>query len=193
MLFPGLARAGRLSLALALAAGLVGRLHAEPAVDFDRQVHPILTENCFQCHGPDDHQRKAKLRLDVKDAALGHGSVIVPGHADRSELIERLTTDDPARRMPPAKTGKHLTPGQVELLRRWIDEGAKWTRHWAWVKPARPPLPPVADASWPRNPIDDFILARLEKEGLRPSPEADRVTLIRRVTLDLTGLPPMPA
>jgi hypothetical protein len=193
MLTLGPARAGCLALVLALAAWPAGARAGETGVDFDRQIRPILSENCFRCHGPDDHQRKAKLRLDQKDAALGHGSVIVPGHADRSGLIDRLTSDDPARRMPPAKTGKRLTPGQAELLRRWIDEGAQWSRHWAWVKPSRPPLPAVRDARWPRNAIDRFILARLEKGGLRPSPEADRTTLLRRVTLDLTGLPPTPA
>jgi mono/diheme cytochrome c family protein len=187
----------------ALAAWLMAQARPLPAaeiapspaapVDFNRQIHPILSENCFQCHGPDDRQRKAKLRLDVKEDALGHGTVIVPGHGDRSELFDRLTSDDPSRRMPPAKTGKHLTPQQVDLVRRWIDEGANWTRHWAFVPPRRPDLPAVKDRSWVRNPIDSFVLSRLEKEGLRPSPEADRVTLLRRVTLDLTGLPPTPA
>jgi hypothetical protein len=175
-----------------LPAAEIGPGAAAP-VDFNRQIHPILSENCFQCHGPDDRQRKAKLRLDLKEQALGHGTVIVPGHPDRSDLIDRLTTDDPHRRMPPAKTGKRLTPQQVELVRRWIEEGANWTRHWAFVPPRRPPLPAVRDRSWVRNPIDYFILARLEKEGQRPSSEADRVTLLRRVTLDLTGLPPTPA
>jgi mono/diheme cytochrome c family protein len=194
----GPARAGHRFLTLAVLLAWLGQLAqallaAEAPVDFNRQVHPILSENCFQCHGPDDRQRKAKLRLDRKDDALGHGAVVVPGHADRSDLIDRLTTDDPARRMPPAKTGKHLAPRQIDLLRRWIDEGAKWNRHWAFVKPERPRLPSVQNRGWVRNPVDAFILARLEREGLSPSPEADRATLIRRVTLDLTGLPPTPA
>jgi hypothetical protein len=194
----GPARAGRRLLTLAVFAAWLCRPAgalpaAEAPVDFNRQIHPILSETCFQCHGPDDHQRKAKLRLDRKDDALGHGTVIVPGHADRSDLIDRLTADDPTRRMPPAKTGKRLTAQQIELVRRWIDEGAKWNRHWAFVKPERPPLPPVRDDGWVRNPIDRFVLARLEREGLPPSPDADRTTLIRRVTLDLTGLPPTTA
>jgi hypothetical protein len=169
---------------------------AEPkvkAINFDRQIRPILADNCYACHGPDDKARKAKLRLDVKEKALGHGSVIVPGKAAASELIERISSDDPDVRMPPAKTGKRLTPDQVELLRQWIDQGAKWSTHWAFVRPERPKVPAVKSEPWVRNSIDCFILARLEREGLQPSPEADRTTLIRRLTLDLTGLPPTPA
>jgi mono/diheme cytochrome c family protein len=191
--------------ACALAALFLGRLEppptaaapAAPPVDFNRQILPILADNCFACHGPDETQRKAKLRLDTKEGAFGKlrsgGHAIVPGKSAESVLVERITEDDPHRIMPPAKSGKHLKPEQIALLKQWIDQGAPWTAHWAWAPPRRPALPKVGDASWPRNPIDSFILARLEKEGLRPSPEADRVTLIRRVTLDLTGLPPTPA
>jgi mono/diheme cytochrome c family protein len=167
-----------------------------PTVDFNRQVLPILSDNCFACHGPDAKQRKAKLRLDTREGAFGalkSGDFpIVPGKADDSAIIERITSDDPHRHMPPAKTGKQLTPEQVALLRQWIDQGAKWSKHWAWVPPERPVLPEVHTA-WPRNPIDYFVLARLEREGLQPSAEADKATLLRRVTLDLTGLPPTPA
>jgi mono/diheme cytochrome c family protein len=168
-----------------------------PAIDFNRQIRPLLSENCFACHGPDDRQRKAKLRLDTKAGAFAElrsgGLALVPGKPDDSELLRRLTTDDPAERMPPPKTGKHLTPEQIALVRQWIAQGAVWSEHWAFVAPRRPAVPRVADAAWPREPPDFFILARLEAAGLRPSPEADCTTLIRRVTLDLTGLPPTPA
>jgi mono/diheme cytochrome c family protein len=167
-----------------------------PPVDFNRQVLPILADNCFACHGPDEKQRKAKLRLDTKEGAFAKlrsgGFAIVPGKSADSALVERITADDPHRVMPPVKTHKKLTPEQVALLTRWIDQGAPWSLHWAFVAPRRPDLPRVTDAAWVRNPIDRFILARLEKEGLHPSPEADKVTLLRRVTLDLTGLPPTP-
>src|SRR5262249_11013278 len=148
------------------------------AVDFNRHIRPILSENCFQCHGPDDKQRKAKLRLDL------------PGQVVPQDLIERVTADDEHKRMPPAKTRKRLTPQQVELLKHWINQGAKWSTHWAFVARRRPPVPAVANLNWTRNPIDGFIVARLEAAGMSPSPEADKTTLIRRLTLDLTGLPP---
>ncbi|HMF16011.1 MAG TPA: PSD1 and planctomycete cytochrome C domain-containing protein, partial [Gemmataceae bacterium] len=168
-----------------------------PRIDFARQIRPILSENCFRCHGPDHEERKAKLRLDIKASAFGKlrsgGHAIVPGNSKKSELIARITDQDPSVRMPPAKINKHLTPQQIELLRQWIDQGAEWHEHWAFVPPARPELPKVKKKDWPRNGIDHFILARLEKEGLQPSPETDRATLIRRLTLDLTGLPPTPA
>jgi hypothetical protein len=181
------------SFALVLALGTAA---ARAGVDFDRQVRPILADNCFACHGPDAHQRKAKLRLDTPEGALGPrpgGAVIVPGDAAKSELVRRITADEAEMRMPPAKTGKSLTAAQIDVLRRWIDEGAKWSAHWSFRKPQRPPLPDVALRGWVRNPIDCFVLARLEKEGLAPAPEADRTTLVRRLTLDLTGLPPTPA
>jgi len=163
-------------------------------IDFSREIRPILSDNCFKCHGPDEKERKAKLRLDLKEEALKPSKsgdyAIVPGDVARSKLIERITSKDPDEVMPPAKTGKKLTAQQIELFRRWIEEGAKFVSHWSFVKPERPALPAVKAATWPRNEIDRFILARLEKEGLKPSSEADKVTLLRRVTLDLTGLPP---
>ncbi len=169
----------------------------QPAVDFSRQVRPILSENCFACHGPDEHQRKAKLRLDTKDGAFGklrHGGfALVPGKPAESRLLARIMAHDPSDVMPPPKTGKKLTPEQIALLTRWVEQGAKWSTHWAFMPPVRPALPKVHDTAWSRNPIDYFILARLEAEGLHPSPEADKETLLRRVTLDLTGLPPTPA
>jgi mono/diheme cytochrome c family protein len=193
-------RSGRnfwLSLAVALLASAA--LNADEAkLNFGRDIQPILADNCFACHGPDVHQRKAKLRLDTRTGALAElrsgGHAIVPGKPDESVLLERITDDNPARHMPPKKSGKNLTPAQIDLLRRWIAEGATYTTHWAFVPPMRHALPKVrSHAQWARNPIDAFILARLEREGLQPSPEADRTTLIRRVTLDLTGLPPTPA
>jgi hypothetical protein len=166
---------------------------SEPRINFSRQIEPILSENCFACHGPDDKQRKAKLRLDSKEGALAHQSVIKPGQANASELIQRVTASDPAERMPPPKSGKRLSSQQIELLRQWIDQGAVWSRHWSFVPPVRPTMPVLRKRDWARNPIDYFIAARLQHEGLHPAVEADRTTLLRRLTLDLTGLPPTPA
>ncbi len=164
------------------------------AIDYNRDIRPIFSENCYACHGPDQNKRKAGLRLDVKEEALkklaGGGFAIAPGKAARSDVFKRVATKNPDDIMPPLETGKHLSKAQIDLLRRWIDQGAKWSGHWAYVKPERPPVPVVKDKKWARNEIDIFILARLEKAGLKPSAEADRVTLIRRLTLDLTGLPP---
>jgi mono/diheme cytochrome c family protein len=166
----------------------------EPKINFGRDIRPILADNCFACHGPDVQQRKAKLRLDTRTGALADlrsgGHAIVPGKPDESALIERITDEDPSRRMPPKKSGKNLTAAQIDLLRRWIAEGATYTVHWAFAPPMRHALPKVKYTVWPNNAIDHFILARLEREGLQPSAEANRPTLIRRVTLDLTGLPP---
>ncbi len=163
-------------------------------VEFNRDIRPILSDNCFTCHGPDEKARKANLRLDVRDVALApakSGAVsIVPGNAAKSELLKRITTKDADDLMPPTKTGKQLTTAQVDLLRRWIEQGAKYQEHWAFVKPVRPALPLVKEVKWSRNGIDPFVLTRLETENLKPSPETDRVTWLRRVTFDLTGLPP---
>jgi mono/diheme cytochrome c family protein len=163
------------------------------AVDFNRDVKPILTKNCFACHGPDDGQRKAKLRLDRREEALKErkvGAAIVPNKPGDSLLVERITAEDESERMPPKETGNTLTPEQITTLKRWIEQGAPYAEHWAFVKSQRPELPLVRDERWDRNPIDRFILARLEKEGLKPSPEADRFILLRRASLDLRGLPP---
>jgi hypothetical protein len=163
---------------------------------FNRDIRPILSDNCFLCHGPDKSQRKARLRLDLEENALadlGGYHAIVPGRPAQSEVVLRITEKDEKKRMPPASTGRKLTPRQIELLRRWIEQGAKWQKHWSLIPPQRPELPAVKDSRWPRNPIDFFVLARLEREGLAPSPEAQKTMLLRRVTLDLTGLPPTPA
>lgn len=163
-------------------------------IDFNRQVRPILSENCFSCHGPDEKERKAKLRFDLRDEALKPAKsgtpAIVPGDPAKSELIVRITEKDPDEVMPPIKSGKSLSPQQIEVLRDWVAQGASYATHWSYVKPVRPELPAVKKKEWPRNGVDFFVLARLEKEGLSPSPEADRYALIRRVSLDLTGLPP---
>jgi hypothetical protein len=159
-------------------------------IDFNRDIGPILSDTCFACHGPDPTQRKAGLRFDTREGAFGKAGVIVPGDSLNSRLIKRISAAEPEMRMPPIDSGRTLSTRQIELLRRWIDEGAKWDTHWAYLPPKRPDLPTVTSPSWIRNAIDNFVLARLEREGLKPSPPADKVTLLRRVTLDLTGLPP---
>jgi hypothetical protein len=190
-----------------VAATLVGFSSAPPAaappaassakpVSFNRDVLPILSDNCFACHGPDEKQRMANLRLDEKESIFadrGGYHVVVPGRSAESKLFQKISATDVAVRMPPVYANRTLTPAQIELIRRWIDEGASYSKHWAFVAPKRPPVPAVKEKAWPRNPIDNFILARLQSEGLKPSPEASRTTLLRRVTFDLTGLPPTPA
>lgn len=165
-------------------------------VDFDRDVRPIISENCFACHGFDASKRQAGLRLDDAEGIvkrLPSGNVaIVPGDLKASALIQRITATGPMQ-MPPAGSQKHITPAQIEILKRWVAQGAEYKKHWSFVPPVRPAVPTVKNTAWVRNPIDNFILARLEKEGLKPSPQADRRTIIRRVSLDLTGLPPTPA
>ncbi|MCS6851260.1 MAG: DUF1553 domain-containing protein [Gemmataceae bacterium] len=173
----------------------VGSEPLPAVVEFNRDIRPILSDHCYQCHGPDERQRRAGLRLDTAAEALaprGGRPALVAGWPERSELYRRITAADPSERMPPASTGRNLNERQMALLRRWIEQGATYQAHWSFLPPRRPSPPPVRDPRWPRNPIDTFILARLEQEGLTPAPEADRPTLLRRVTLDLTGLPPTP-
>jgi Protein of unknown function (DUF1549)/Protein of unknown function (DUF1553)/Planctomycete cytochrome C len=160
-------------------------------VDFNRDVRPILSENCFYCHGQDANKREADLRLDVRDVALKL-KAFVPGNADASELILRTHTDDRDDIMPPPKSNRRLSPAQKETLKRWINEGAKYSEHWAYVAPVRPQAPEVKNPAWARNAIDRFVLEKLDAAGLQPSPEASRQTLIRRLSLDLIGLPPKP-
>jgi hypothetical protein len=168
-----------------------------PKVDFNRQVLPILSDHCFACHGPDAKARKAELRLDTKKGAfatLGEDAfAIVPGKPDDSLLIDRILSTDKTRVMPPPKHNKPLSEPQKQVLRDWIAQGANWTAHWAWTSPQRAALPGVRQRGWSKNQIDVFIFARLEQEALSPSPQAAKTTLLRRVTLDLTGLPPTPA
>ena len=182
----------RTLLTVACAALFAGSAAAAPPpVDFAREVRPILSTQCFQCHGPDEKARKAKLRLDLRDEALKSGT-IVPGKPDESELFKRVCSTDPDVRMPPAKLKKPaLTADQVATLKRWIAEGAKYSDHWAFTRLQKPELPKTKTRI--TNPIDAFVLARLEAAGVAPAKEADRVTLIRRLSFDLTGLPPTPA
>ncbi len=167
---------------------------ASPPVSFNKDILPILSNNCFACHGPDEKTRETRFHFDTREGAFAKKGVIVPGDAAGSFLVERITNPDPDERMPPLETGHTLTPRQIDLLRRWIDEGATWDTHWAFVAPARPELPAPRGGpdAWARHPIDRFIIARMQREGLKPSPEADRTTLLRRLTYDLTGLPPTP-
>src|SRR5262245_16352841 len=169
---------------------------AAPArkLDFTREIRPILTNHCWSCHGPDEKQRKAGLRLDLTEpsrAKLESGfAAIVPGKSGESEVVARIESADEAEIMPPPSAKKPLTAEQKKLLRVWIDQGAEYAQHWAFTPPKRPPLPRVKNMRWARNAIDLFVLQRLEEAGLTPAPEADKSTLLRRVTLDLTGLPP---
>ena len=190
------------------AADVGGTPVAARTVDFAREVRPLLSENCFTCHGPDEQTRQRGLRLDVPEGPFADrgqfgGPVIVAGNAADSLLIHRISASDLSVRMPyrrglastvvPGNDDDALTDAEVDTLRLWIDQGAEWQSHWAFIPPERPVLPPVEDSEWPRNPIDNFVRARLEQEGRTPSAEADLLTLIRRVTLDLTGLPPTQA
>ncbi|MFO1094891.1 MAG: DUF1549 domain-containing protein, partial [Planctomycetaceae bacterium] len=192
-----------LSVATATAVALCIAVNANadepPTVNFNRDIRPILSNNCFKCHGPDKDERKGGsdgLRLDRAEGAdgafadLGGHAAIVAGDSEHSELVVRITSTDPDVRMPPAGSGKQLTPHEIELLTTWVRQGAQFAKHWSYEPPLRAAPPAVQRADWPRSDLDRFILARLEREGLAPSPEADRYALIRRAALDLTGLPP---
>jgi mono/diheme cytochrome c family protein len=198
----GVGKLSHLRILLVLTTALVCAFRAVAAddvVNFARDIQPILSDNCFKCHGPDAASRKGDLRLDLLDPKFGPlaprdgYSIIVPGNLDDSVLVMRITSDDPDEMMPPPKSNRHLTAQQIETLKKWIQQGAKWGKHWSFEKPVRPRVPEVANKTWPKNPIDDFILARLEKEKIEPSQPAAKATLLRRVALDLTGLPPTPA
>jgi hypothetical protein len=188
LLFVGLA-------ALPSAARADGPSPDAAAIDYARDIRPILSDKCFACHGPDEDGRKARLRLDRHADATSPrgdaGPAIVPGDPDGSELVFRVEADDDSVRMPPPDSGKSITPKQAALLREWVAQGATYADHWAFTPVEAPAVPAgLSDPGWVRNPIDAFVLARLDREGLRPSPMADRVTLIRRLSLDLLGLPP---
>jgi hypothetical protein len=185
-------------LAIGLIAGLSPPATAADRLDFNRDIRPILGNHCLHCHGIDEASRQGGVRLDLSAAAILPGESgavpIVPGHPDSSALIERVFSTDDSVVMPPVDGGgKPLSEAQKQLLRRWVAEGARYDAHWAFVPPECPPVPAVSDATWPRNPIDAFVLADLEARGMKPSPEASRPVLIRRLALDLTGLPPTPA
>ncbi|MCC6143464.1 MAG: PSD1 domain-containing protein, partial [Candidatus Hydrogenedentes bacterium] len=165
-------------------------------VEFNRHIRPILSDKCFLCHGPDRNTREAGLRLDLRaEATLERDEhrAIAAGDAAASAMIQRIITDDPDDKMPPADSNRHVSPRELELLKRWIDQGAEYEPHWSYIKPESAPSPVVQNNAWGRNPIDKFILANLEKEGLKPAPEASRETLVRRLYFDLLGLPPTPA
>ena len=185
---------------LTLSASLIwsadGVAQQSPKIDFSRDIKPILSNNCFFCHGPDAKERKGGkegLRLDTEVGAVadqGGTFAIVKGQPDKSELVRRTSSTDPDVQMPPKGTGKRLTEREVSLLKEWVRQGGNYATHWSYSKPVRPAVPSVKDAAWAKNDIDRFLLSRLEREGLKPLPEADRHSLIRRVSLDLTGLPP---
>ena len=166
---------------------------------YNQDIEPILAENCFGCHGPDPGSRKAGLRLDRPEFAFAQRGkdlpALVAGQPDASPLVRRVESKLPKEMMPPAEAHKTLKPEEIALLRRWVAEGARYEEHWSFVAPVAHPPPGVAGARAEsvRNPVDAFILERLKREHLDPSPEADRRTLLRRVTLDLTGVPPSPA
>jgi hypothetical protein len=170
----------------------VSQAAAADKLEYNRTIRPILAENCFACHGPDSASRKADLRLDRREQAVETG-VIVPGDAASSEMMRRILSTDPKEQMPPPATKKALTKAQIELLQKWLNDGAEYQAHWSFIAPVRSSPPAVKSAAWIKNPIDNFILAQLEGRGLSPAAEADRRTLARRLSLDLTGLPPDPA
>lgn len=170
---------------------------AEPAAVSFQQVRHLMSNTCFRCHGPDEKERQAGLRLDKRESAVSKlesgKTAISPGKVDASEIVRRINSTDPDIVMPPPSLNKPLSDADKKLLTKWVEEGAEYREHWSFVAPTRPTRPVVKNASWPKNDIDYFVLARLEREGLAPSAEVDKVTLIRRLTLDLTGLPPTPA
>ncbi|MDC0274461.1 DUF1549 domain-containing protein, partial [Planctomycetaceae bacterium] len=165
-------------------------------IEFNRDIRPILSDKCFACHGPDSSHREAELRLDERENALqerdGH-RVITPGKPGMSELVARILSTDELTVMPPPEHGKPLTPEEIKTLKQWIAEGAEYQQHWSFIASTRPELPTVTNQSWVKTPIDAFILHRLEAEGIQPSAPANRQTLLRRLSFDLTGLPPTPA
>ena len=174
---------------------------AEEKIQFNRDIRPIVAENCFHCHGPDPAARKASLRLDTEAGFFAprmtkdgkeEPPTIIKGQPDKSTLFQRIVTKDEEEIMPPPKEHKTLKPAEIALIKRWIEQGAPWQPHWSLVAPQKAALPEVADATWSKNPIDRFVAAKLAANGLKPAPEADAATLVRRVSLDLTGLPPSP-
>jgi len=171
-----------------LILGLLALISARAAsstnhLQFNRDIRPILSENCFVCHGPDKNNRKAKLRLDVREVAL-EKKAIVPGKPEESELVSRIYNTNEDDMMPPLKSNKKLKPAQQNLLKQWIVEGAEYQPHWAYIPPARSETPKVKDEKWVSNPIDAFVSSKLERQKIKPSPEADKRTLLRRLRLD---------
>ena len=176
-----------------LSASLCSQLRYQLRLTLDRDVRPILSDKCFRCHGPDENERQTELRFDEREsvfADLGGYAAVVAGRPDESELLRRITSRDPDEVMPPAESKLSMTPDEVATLRQWVSEGAAWSEHWSFSSPVRSAPPEVADAAWRQSAIDRFIYAGLAESGLAPSPRASKERLIRRVTLDLTGLPP---
>ena len=187
----------KLVVLLFLATGMLAAktVSGEDRVDFEREIRPLLADRCFHCHGPDAAQREGDLRLDQEQAAKadrGGYRAIVAGNVDASHLIERITSEDPDRQMPPPDSARSLSSDEIDTLKRWVAEGATWKAHWAFEPLVPATAPAVQQHSWPRNPIDPFVLTRLEEEGFQPAAPVDRSRLIRRLSLDLTGLPPTP-
>ncbi len=191
--------AGRAGAAVAATPPVAGRPVVRDGVLFNRDIRPILADRCFSCHGPDANKRQAGLRLDRPDAATGplplhkDRRAFVPGDPDHSEAVRRMLTTDPALVMPPATSHLKLDEAEKDRIRKWVAQGGEYQEHWAFVAPVRPAIPAVSDPAWPKNDVDRFVLANLDANGLKPTAEADRPTLIRRASLDLTGLPPTPA
>ena len=195
-LWPALLTLGAVTARTAIVCALASLL-ASPAqsadLSFNRDIRPILADHCFSCHGPDKNQRKADLRLDIREGALGRDGqpgVIVPGSLEQSAIWHRIQSSDPEEQMPPPNTRSTLSPRQIQLLKRWIEEGATWEEHWAWIAPVKSKLPLVHNQSWSKSQIDSFILARLEQEAMVPAATADKNVLLRRAALDLNGIPP---
>ncbi len=179
-------------LSLSVLVASASSAFADEPLNFNRDIRPILSENCFYCHGQDPNKRQGELRLDVRDEAIKSGA-IAPKDVAKSSLMKRVLSEDPDEMMPPPKSNRRLSAEQKKLLERWINEGAEYQTHWAFVTPTKAAEPAVKKSDWARNPIDRFVLAKLEQQGLAPSPEADRATLIKRLSVDLVGLPPTPA
>ena len=184
-------RSARIAVAFLLFVQAGSQAGAAEPLRFNRDVRPILSNHCFACHGRDNNARKGGVRLDVREKAVlaaDSGAVpIVPGKPEASEVVRRIFNADASEMMPPPAASKPLTKAEQALLKRWIAEGAKYEPHWAFIAPERRQPPAVKRAAWPRNAIDNFVLARLEQEGLQPSPQAEWATLFRRLSLDLTG------
>ncbi len=181
----------RLASGFVLTLIFASQSFASESLQYNRDIRPILFDNCIACHGPDSAAREADLRLDQREEAIAAG-VLSPGDPESSELIRRILSEDPDERMPPLETKKFLTEQQIATLKQWIEEGAEYEPHWSFIPPEKPAPPEVKNSWWVHNPIDNFVAARLESDNLSPSPEADRRTLARRLSLDLTGLPPTP-
>ncbi|MDA1191853.1 MAG: DUF1549 domain-containing protein, partial [Candidatus Poribacteria bacterium] len=187
---------GFVSWMIAVAWAVQNAYGVERRLSFDRDIRVILSDKCFACHGPDENQRQANLRLDTKEGAFSERyglKVITPGDLENSLLAMRVTSDEPTVKMPPPHANRQLTRAEIDKITKWIEQGAEWEEHWSYIPPERTKEPEVLNDKWIANAIDRFILSRLESQEIAPSPEADKRTLIRRVSFDLIGLPPTAA